>query len=108
MPRPPPDGASSGSADLVEAAGFLPVGTAVSTKTLPPQTTGVAEPLPGSFTFHLMLLDSLQLVGGLASGATPLAIGPRHCGQFSFAAVAARAETLVTNRIAGRTKRILA
>ncbi len=46
------------------------------------QTMGVAEPLPGIFTFHLTFLVSLQTVGGLAEGATPVAKGPRHCGQF--------------------------
>src|SRR5262245_17384152 len=51
-------------------------------KTLLSQMTGVAEPLPGIFTFHLTWLVSLQVVGGLAKGATPLASGPRHCGQF--------------------------
>src|SRR5688500_4458326 len=51
-------------------------------KTLSPQITGVAQPLPGILTFHLMWLVSLQAVGGLAMGATPLANGPRHCGQF--------------------------
>ena len=52
---------------------------------------GVAEPSPGIFTFHLTLLVSLQLVGGLAEGATPFWSGPRHCGQFASAVVAARA-----------------
>ena len=46
------------------------------------QMIGVEVPLPGSFTFHLMLFVSLQVTGGLAAGAVPLAWGPRHCGQF--------------------------
>src|SRR5262245_56881681 len=50
---------------------------------------GVACPVPGIFTFHLMWLDSLQVVGGLAAGATPVARGPRHCGQCWSAAGAA-------------------
>jgi hypothetical protein len=53
------------------------------TNTLSPQMTGVDVPLPGSATFHFTFDDSLHVVGGLASGATPLASGPRHCGQFS-------------------------
>src|SRR5438128_2400283 len=46
---------------------------------------GVAEPPPGILTFHLTLLVSLHVTGGLASGATPLASGPRHWGQFASA-----------------------
>src|SRR5580700_1711333 len=86
----PPRGGGASAGDA--AAAFLPVGMAVSMKTYLSQMMGVAEPLPGSFTFHLTLLVSLQLTGGLAAGATPLAKGPRHCGQFSSApALAARA-----------------
>src|SRR5690348_4094037 len=44
--------------------------------------SGVAEPSPGIFTFHLMLFVSLQETGGSAAGATPLCSGPRHSGQF--------------------------
>src|SRR6266446_9175438 len=45
-------------------------------------------PLPGNGIFQRTLLVSLQRIGGLACGATPLANGPRHCGQlFSRAAV---------------------
>src|SRR5206468_4575584 len=38
-------------------------------------------PLPGNGIFQRILLVSLQRIGGLACGATPLANGPRHCGQ---------------------------
>src|SRR5438876_11969967 len=38
-------------------------------------------PLPGNGIFQRILLVSLQRIGGLARGATPLANGPRHCGQ---------------------------
>src|SRR5437867_1553519 len=38
-------------------------------------------PLPGNGIFQRTLLVSLQRIGGLAWGATPLANGPRHCGQ---------------------------
>src|SRR5712691_7981027 len=38
-------------------------------------------PLPGKGIFQRILLVSLQRIGGLASGETPLANGPRHCGQ---------------------------
>src|SRR5437016_1278302 len=45
-------------------------------------------PLPGNGIFQQILLVSLQRMGGLACGATPLANGPRHCGQlFKTAAV---------------------
>src|SRR5712671_5077918 len=40
-------------------------------------------PLPGSGIFQRMLFVSLQWTGGLARSATPLANGPRHCGQLS-------------------------
>src|SRR5580658_3216514 len=87
-PRPPPRFGSWLSSFAAAASALLPVGMAVSMKTMFSQTIGEAEPSPGSFTFHLMLLVSLQVVGGLASGATPVASGPRHCGQFSFAVAA--------------------
>src|SRR5205807_245091 len=48
---------------------------------LSPQTTGVEEPAPGMAAFHLTFFVSLHSTGGLASGATPVASGPRHCGQ---------------------------
>src|SRR6266550_3631269 len=38
-------------------------------------------PLPGNGIFQWTLFVSLQRIGGLACGATPLANGPRHCGQ---------------------------
>src|SRR6185436_20257990 len=46
------------------------------------QMMGVDVPYPGSFSFHFTLLSSLHEVGGSAFGATPVAVGPRHCGQF--------------------------
>jgi hypothetical protein len=68
---------------------------------------GVARPPPGIFTFHLTLFVSLQVVGGLASGATPFWSGPRHCGQFSFGegdagVVAAKAKVPTRPRRAGQ------
>ena len=36
-------------------------------------------------TFQRMLLDSLHLIGGLPCGATPVASGPRYCGQLASA-----------------------
>ena len=38
-------------------------------------------PWPGSATFQRTFFFSLHSTGGFASGATPLARGPRHCGQ---------------------------
>src|SRR6476620_7558954 len=46
-----------------------------------PHRTGVAVLSPSIFTFHLMFVLSSQFVGGSPIGATPLASGPRHCGQ---------------------------
>src|SRR5687767_6432370 len=45
------------------------------------QTIGVPVPLPGRFTFQRTFSVSLHVVGGLATGATPVPCGPRHCGQ---------------------------
>ena len=61
---------------------FLPVAMAVWMKIWFSQTMGVDMPRPGIFTFHFTFSVSLQVVGGLPCGATPLASGPRHCGQF--------------------------
>ncbi len=43
------------------------------------------------FTFHLMFFSSLHSVGGLAVVDTPVACGPRHCGQFCSASCASAA-----------------
>src|SRR5262245_41639026 len=59
---------------------------------------GVAEPLPGIFTFHFTLLVSLQVTGGDASGAVPFWSGPRHCGQF-LSCSEPRAIATVTKRL---------
>src|SRR5213076_3369896 len=48
-------------------------------------------PLPGNGIFQRILLVSLQRVGGLACGATPLANGPRHCGQLFRSAALSQA-----------------
>ena len=45
------------------------------------QTTGDAEPRPGLSIFQRMFLVSLHAAGGLAVDDTPVACGPRHCGQ---------------------------
>lgn len=54
---------------------------AVKIKIRSPQTIGVESPAPGTLTFHLTFSVSLQVEGGSASGAAPVANGPRHCGQ---------------------------
>src|SRR5690242_3869360 len=54
-------------------------------KTRLSQTTGVAEPLPGIRTFHFTFFVSVHSTGGFARGATPLASGPRHWGQYCSA-----------------------
>jgi len=45
--------------------------------------------LPGGKIVQRMLLVSLQSTGGFARGATPLANGPRRCGQLSGGAAQA-------------------
>ena len=64
-----------------------PTGTAVVTNTWSPQMIGVADPLPGIAIFQRTLSVSLHFSGGSASGAAPVASGPRHCGQVPSAAV---------------------
>jgi hypothetical protein len=73
-------GAADGAGAAARAA-VLVVGTAVSTKILSSQTTGVAEPWPGTSTFHFTFFFSLHSLGGSLLGATPVSSGPRHCGQ---------------------------
>jgi len=65
----------------VGLSAFLAVEIAVSTNTWSSQMIGVEVPKPGSFAFHFTRSLSLQLVGGAPCGATPVAWGPRHCGQ---------------------------
>ena len=43
--------------------------------------TGDDEPRPGISTFQRMFFVSLHSMGGLACFDTPVAYGPRHCGQ---------------------------
>ena len=72
-----------------------------------PQISGVASPRPGIFTFHLMLLVSLQVVGGSAVGLTPVISGPRHCGQFESSAVnceAAKLQKLMAAKAVARLR----
>jgi hypothetical protein len=52
-----------------------------------PHTTGDDEPRPGISTFHFTFFDSLHSVGGSAWRDTPVACGPRHCGQNFSASV---------------------
>src|ERR1700750_2420861 len=51
-----------------------------------PQTIGDADPRPGISTFQRMFFVSLHSSGGSAVRETPVAYGPRHCGQDCFAA----------------------
>src|SRR5580765_5649823 len=51
--------------------------------------TGEEEPRPGISTFQRMFFVSLHSVGGLACFETPVAYGPRHCGQKRSAVAAA-------------------
>src|SRR5215204_3309516 len=61
-------------------------GTAVRTNTLSFQMTGVPDPRPGISIFQRMFFVSLHSSGGSAVRETPVAYGPRHCGQY-FSAV---------------------
>ena len=56
-------------------------GMAVKMKMRLPEIIGVEVPNPGVLIFHFTFLVSLHCDGGSASGATPVASGPRHCGQ---------------------------
>src|SRR5438876_3698924 len=67
--------------------------------------------LPGTAIFQRMLLVSLQRTGGLARGATPVANGPRHCGQAPSMALqellplSARAEQTNSQATIGRWRK---
>src|SRR5829696_6087235 len=53
--------------------------------------TGVDEPRPGISIFQRTFFVSLHSVGGLAVADTPVAAGPRHCGQKRSAGLCATA-----------------
>src|SRR5277367_3950493 len=72
-------------------------------KTRLSHTMGVALPSPGIGVFHLTLLVSLQVKGGSACGAKPVASGPRHCGQLRSAAESAQAAWLAKPSASGNT-----
>src|SRR5437870_7550984 len=71
------------------------------------QMIGVAVPSPGILTFHFRLLVSLQVMGGLAAGATPLWRGPRHWGQFWSAEAARVVIVEMVRNSAGRYSRLV-
>src|SRR5215207_6029903 len=62
------------------------------TKTLSPQTTGLACERPGMGVFQTTFCDFVvsQLVGVFWFSATPEAFAPRNCGQFCALAVEVR------------------
>src|SRR6185295_9158751 len=68
------------------AAASRPIGTADSTNIRSSQITGDDEPRPGISTFQRMFFVSLHSAGGVADRETPVANGPRHCGQKRSAA----------------------
>src|SRR5882672_2735530 len=57
------------------------MGTADRRNKRSPQMTGDADPRPGISTFQRMFFVSLHSTGGVAVFETPVAYGPRHCGQ---------------------------
>jgi hypothetical protein len=71
---------------LYAASPARPAGTADSTNTRSPQTMGEADPRPGISTFQRTFFVSLHSVGGSPYFETPVAYGPRHCGQKRSAA----------------------
>ena len=54
---------------------------ALRTKMRSSQTIGVALPAPGIGAFQRMLVSASHVIGGSASGAMPLACGPRQWCQ---------------------------
>src|SRR5262245_23935114 len=68
---------------------FLPVETAVATKTCSPQTIGDASPFPGSGAFQRTFFVSLHSIGGDPLAA-PLPPGPRQPAQSLVFPVEAR------------------
>src|SRR5438552_91367 len=54
--------------------------------TLSPQTTGDDQPRPGILAFHRTFLSAAHSAGSCVSVDTPLAFGPRNCGQSALRA----------------------
>ena len=75
----------SGVASLYEPRTFAadPVPICEVTNTRSPLTMGDEMPSAGDRRFPGALSVALHLIGTLRSGATPLAAGPRQCGQSS-------------------------
>ena len=65
------------------AAASTSFGTAVSTNRRSPHTTGEPDPRPGISIFQRTFFVSLHSAGGSARLDTPVAYGPRHCGQYA-------------------------
>jgi hypothetical protein len=64
------------------------VAAAVSRNSRSAQTTGDADPRQGISTFQRTFFVSLHSSEGVAVGETPVASGPRHCGQKRSASAA--------------------
>lgn len=80
-----------------EARSVPATGTEVVTKTRFCQITGEPDPRPGTATFHFTFFVLLQVVGGLAVGATLLPVGPRQCPQLSARLFEEASRTTHTN-----------
>src|SRR5437763_8296704 len=79
--------------------------TAVVTNTLSPQTTGLECESPGIGVFQRTLSDVevSHFTGLLGPSATPVAFGPRNCGQFCACA----AVTTVARQIRASISRFM-
>src|SRR5258707_12302788 len=82
-------------------------GTALVTKILSPQITGLECASPGISVDHRMFLcDSPFHSTGGDPPATPLAEGPRNCGQSAAFASAAQERRRVKERICAKVARM--
>src|ERR1044072_7120327 len=77
------------------------MGTAVTTNTLFPQTTGLACDRPGIGVFQRTFCEvaASNLTGLAAPSVTPVAPGPRNCGQFCAFAVVSPTNKRVEDKI---------
>ena len=69
----------------LRATHALPSVNTVVINTCFPHTTGEDQPRPGMSCFHTIFSVVLQRSGRSACSATPIASGPRNCGQLSTA-----------------------
>jgi hypothetical protein len=93
--------------DDARGASDFAEGTALVRITRSSHTTGVLLPTPGTSIFQRTFFVSLHSTGGFASGASPVASGPRHCGQYRASLADARGASEAARSSAGTVRVLL-